>query len=777
MINFFSNIHKIILILFIFSIFIPIKKVQGNELFEIKAKKIEYNDTKNLIKANGNANAIHSSGKKIYADQILYYRNKNLIITKKNSKYIDGENILTANTFTYNANNKIIEARGNVVLKDKEDNKFFFDSFKYNENTQIGYGNEIEANISDGSFLSSKKIILNKKNNITNLNDAKFTTCSNAKNDKNEFCPSWSLNSKKIIHDKNKKKVTHKNAVLKLKKIPVFYSPYISHPDPSVKRQSGFLPPMAKTLTNIGRTIQIPYFWAINDDKDLTLTPTYYSNEYDLLRSSYRQVFKNGSLIIENGYSKGYKNLNKTGRTKGARNYLFANYSGDIPSVLFYENQIEFKLQRVSQQNFLRVNKINTKLFKNDIRSLENSIQISGNDSNKRFSTKIGIFENLDISDNSKYTYYLPDGVFSLNKKFANFNSNFNTLFQGKKFLKNQKQFKIRNNILLNSKGMVFKNNGISSVAKLSLYNNNIYNDNVTNQKDNTNVDNYFTFALDNTLPFAKFSKNSYQTLTPRVFLKYTSGKMLNAYDSEKLLNFSDVFSMNRTNNLDTPEVGASIGHGFDYTFNKSKKNSNFTKVTTSLGLGQVLRKDREKLMPNKSSLNNSSSDIVGYFKYSLNGDEVNLNIKNKDKISFLNNFKNNNLTINHNFNIENDFSEMVSNNTILSGSYNKLYTALKFEEKNNHVGSEKSGSINIKKLIGDNYYFNFESKRNLKTNNSEYLKFGINFENDCILSSLTLSRDFYFDKDITSSKTLIFGITIKPFSDNFGPDLTDLIN
>ena len=163
MINFFSNIHKIILILFIFSIFIPIKKVQGNELFEIKAKKIEYNDTKNLIKANGNANAIHSSGKKIYADQILYYRNKNLIITKNNSKYIDGENILTANTFTYNANNKIIEARGNVVLIDKEDNKFFFDSFKYNENTQIGYGNEIEANISDGSFLSSKKIILNKK--------------------------------------------------------------------------------------------------------------------------------------------------------------------------------------------------------------------------------------------------------------------------------------------------------------------------------------------------------------------------------------------------------------------------------------------------------------------------------------------------------------------------------------------------------------------------------------------------------------------------------------
>ena len=133
MINFYPNIHKIFLILIISSIFIPIKKVQGNELFEIKAKKIEYNDTKNLIKADGNANAIHSSGKKIYADQILYFRNKNLIITKNNSKYIDGENILTANTFTYNANNKIIEAIGNVVLIDKEDNKFFFKGDQKNQ--------------------------------------------------------------------------------------------------------------------------------------------------------------------------------------------------------------------------------------------------------------------------------------------------------------------------------------------------------------------------------------------------------------------------------------------------------------------------------------------------------------------------------------------------------------------------------------------------------------------------------------------------------------------
>ena len=54
---------------------------------------------------------------------------------------------------------------------------------------------------------------------------------------------------------------------------------------------------------------------------------------------------------------------------------------------------------------------------------------------------------------------------------------------------------------------------------------------------------------------------------------------------------------------------------------------------------------------------------------------------------------------------------------------------------------------------------------------------FSFNFENDCIISSLTYSRDFYSDKDLKNTKTLIFGITIKPFADSLGPDLTEFIN
>ena len=139
--------------------------------------------------------------------------------------------------------------------------------------------------------------------------------------------------------------------------------------------------------------------------------------------------------------------------------------------------------------------------------------------------------------------------------------------------------------------------------------------------------------------------------------------------------------------------------------------------------------------------------------------------------------FENNNFNIDYRYNIENDFSEFNRNNLKLSGTINNFYSAIDFENKKNHVGDEKSGKLTLKKLFKQNYYLNFEGKKNLKTNDSEYIKFGINFENDCLIGSLAISNDFYSDKDIKKNKSLIFSIIIKPFSDSLSPDLSEFIN
>ncbi len=80
------------------------------------------------------------------------------------------------------------------------------------------------------------------------------------------------------------KKLTYKNATLDLNNIPVLYTPYFSHPDPTVKRKAGFLAPSFSSLgENIGSTIKIPYFYPISESADFTISPVYYFKQQSII--------------------------------------------------------------------------------------------------------------------------------------------------------------------------------------------------------------------------------------------------------------------------------------------------------------------------------------------------------------------------------------------------------------------------------------------------------------------------------------------------------------
>ena len=107
------------------------------------------------------------------------------------------------------------------------------------------------------------------------------------------------MQSEKITHNKNKKIIEYKNAWLKLYDRPVFYFPKFFHPDPTVKRQSGFLIPSIVTPSISGNSINIPYFNALSENKDFTITPRIYFNNDILLQNEYRQVNKNFDHITD----------------------------------------------------------------------------------------------------------------------------------------------------------------------------------------------------------------------------------------------------------------------------------------------------------------------------------------------------------------------------------------------------------------------------------------------------------------------------------------------
>ena len=86
----------------------------------------------------------------------------------------------------------------------------------------------------------------------------------------------------------------------------------MSHPDPTVKRRSGFLLPKYSDTKNLGSGISVPYFYAIDKDKDFTFTNYFYLDENPLFLGEYRQAFKNSDLTLDMGYTQGYKNTSTT---------------------------------------------------------------------------------------------------------------------------------------------------------------------------------------------------------------------------------------------------------------------------------------------------------------------------------------------------------------------------------------------------------------------------------------------------------------------------------
>ena len=75
---------------------------------------------------------------------------------------------------------------------------------------------------------------------------------------------------------------------------------------------------------NLGSGFKVPYYIALNKDKDFTFTNKLYVDENPLHIGEYRQAFKDSNLILNLGYTEGYKNRNSK-KKSGEKSHFFQN--------------------------------------------------------------------------------------------------------------------------------------------------------------------------------------------------------------------------------------------------------------------------------------------------------------------------------------------------------------------------------------------------------------------------------------------------------------------
>ena len=231
----------------------------------INADKITYLKNEEKIFTEGKTEAFVEKKYIFNSKNVSYYRNLNNLSSKKKSSVEDDNgNIYNLDNFSFNTQNKILKGeKVNILAKvdeDKTDKYYFSEGFFDFKN---------QSHIAKETKINTHKSVFGDKNhdprlygsssysdeNKTVVNNGIFTSCKI-----NDSCPPWSITAEKITHDKKKQDMIYKNAILKIYDVPVLYFPKFFHPDPSVKRRSGFLKPQFNNSETLGSSLYIPYF-------------------------------------------------------------------------------------------------------------------------------------------------------------------------------------------------------------------------------------------------------------------------------------------------------------------------------------------------------------------------------------------------------------------------------------------------------------------------------------------------------------------------------------
>jgi LPS-assembly protein len=390
---------------------------QDKSIYNFSADKLTYSQDNNIIEASGNVVAKNQNGKKISSEKIIYDKKKQILKSYGNSKFSDDKNrTLIADNFEYDLDKKIISAENKVKYTDSYKNVYYLKKLIADDQFKEIIAYDLDSDLNKEKFLSKDKFNefieprfsgkeATIKDNITIIKDAKFTSCK--RTNEIDGCAYWNLNANEILHDKELKKIVYKNATLNLNNIPVFYTPYFSHPDPSVKREAGFLSPTFVSLSDtMGSTIKIPYFYPISESKDLTVAPVYYFSQKPLFLGEYREKFKNGDLSIEAGFTEGYKDIT-TIQTDGSRHHLYGNLNLGFKDKILDESELNLKFQRVNNPTYLRVNKINSTIdgFKKNLVKetdvmLTNEASLNSFGKSESLNLKAAIYQNLSLDKN-----------------------------------------------------------------------------------------------------------------------------------------------------------------------------------------------------------------------------------------------------------------------------------------------------------------------------------------------------------------------------------------
>ncbi len=284
------------------------------------------------------------------ADEATYDQNAGIVTARGKVEIAHEKQVLRAETVIYDEKNDRISASGNVVMLDSTGEVRFADKAEFTNGMKDGWAEGFRMLMADNARLAAARGT-RSGGVVTSLDKAVYSPCELCKKDPTR-APLWRVRAVRVIHNSENKELEYKDAVLEMYGVPVFYTPYLSHPDPTVKRRSGLLAPSYTSDSKFGYVFEVPYFWEISPSEDMTVTPHIMTDTASVLAANYRRRFSDAEIELDGSFTQPERE-NSLGRRVGGtdnRGHFFAKGMVNHDEIW----RSKFQLQHASDDTYLR---------------------------------------------------------------------------------------------------------------------------------------------------------------------------------------------------------------------------------------------------------------------------------------------------------------------------------------------------------------------------------------------------------------------------------------
>ena len=283
------------------------------------------------------------------SDSLSYEQGENKVIAQGNVEVSHKGEVLLADKIIFERDEKKITASGKISFLQKNGDVLFADSITLSASFMSGAAENIRLIMTDDARAAAA-LMRREKGRFTILEKAVYSPCKPCEEDSSRP-PLWQLKAHEVRHDQKQQRIEYKDAYLEFLGIPIAYTPYLSHPDPTRERESGFLAPNWGNNSDLGAFVAVPYFLNISPSADLTLQPIWYASENQgVLSGKYRQRTTNGEFNFTGSGTQANGNGSSDGVSNEFRGHLFGDGKFDIDRTWRWG----FDLEHASDDTYLK---------------------------------------------------------------------------------------------------------------------------------------------------------------------------------------------------------------------------------------------------------------------------------------------------------------------------------------------------------------------------------------------------------------------------------------